>query len=474
MQTEANWIETDVLVIGSGGAGLQAALSARARDVDVLLISKTARDEPNCTVVTAGYLTYSTPQSADELFRQVVEVGGFLNNQQLVETFVRELPARMDALKTYGVELEVETGDDPTMPGYLKITKPGSERRGLAMTRPMRATAERLGVKFLDSTLCTSLRRGERGGWVVHAMDLSSATCVGVAAKAVVIATGGGAGAFERTDNPPGTTGDGIVLAFEAGAELVDLELVSFQFPRERLADLFRIETVPDPELLKKGAAHYFLGGIKINERAETSVPGLFAAGEATGGLFGAARLGGSAMGDIVVFGALAGEHAADYAACAEGPAIEELPVQSGWRRSGRIAPDTLAHRVRSHLWRYLGAMKDEAGLERARVALCAADEDWHKARVDSPEEFRVHLETRFGIKLGQLLTVASGQRRETRGCYWRMDYPDFDNDNCLHNVVLRRSGDGVAVETRPVVTTRTTQPTAPMVGAGCFGYLRK
>ena len=117
--------------------------------------------------------------------------------------------------------------------------------------------------------------------------------------------------------------------------------------------------------------------------------------------------------------------------------------------------------------------MKDNGSIEMARTALCRADEDLYRARVETIEDLWGYTEARFMLTLGQLLVLATEQRRETRGCYWRIDYPDFDNETCLHNIVLRKEDAGPVVETCPIVTTRMTEPTEPMVGAGCFGYLR-
>ena len=144
------------------------------------------------------------------------------------------------------------------------------------------------------------------------------------------------------------------------------------------------------------------------------------------------------------------------------------------WRREGVVAPELVGKRVREHLWRYLGTMKNSGSIDMARIALCRADEDLHRARVETIEDLRGYTEARFMLALGQLLTLVTEQRRETRGCYWRIDYPDFDNENCLHNIVLRRGVDGPVAQMLPIATTRMTEPTEPMVGAGCFGYLRR
>ncbi len=317
-------IRCDVLIVGAGAAGVMAALEAAREGAEVCVISKMPPRASNCTTRAFGDLTYSTDDTAEELFSQVVETGGFLNNQELVEVFAQEVPRALETLAELGVEFDEPKQGAPEMPGTVRWSYRGKDA-GLGMTETVHAAAEDLGARFFYEQMATRVLTDSERAIGLTTINLKEQELVVWQAKSLVIATGGGARAYPRTDNPPGATGDGMLLAYEAGAELVDLECISFGFPQERLDDLLRLSEAPHEPFLKLGHAHYFLGGIKIGASGETTLPGLYAAGEVAGGVFGAARLGGSALADTVVFGARAGRAAALASREAEMPSSNAL-----------------------------------------------------------------------------------------------------------------------------------------------------
>ncbi len=470
-------LRTDVLVLGAGAAGLRAALEAARAGARVTVVSKLGPDEPTCTVTAWGGLTYCPDDRREDLFRQVVETGGYLNDQRLVEVFVRETPERLRELAALGVSLDVLDGADAQRRlGLVKI--PGRGRTtGLGLTRPLRAAAEAAGVRFLDRVMVTRLVTGDQGTVGALAVRLADRAVLPLGARAVVAATGGGACLYGRTDNPPGATGDGIALAYEAGAELVDLECVSFVVPEARLPDLLGVREPPDEALLEIGAAHYFLGGVRIGPDCRTTVPGLFGAGEVTGGLFGAARLGGTALAETIVFGAIAGREAGRYARSREAAPIDPALVREEARRvealcGGRdLTPAQFAADMGRVLWRFAGTMKSGRTLRQAAEALGRLA-PVPALRVDSPAALRQALECPGMLTTARLIVAASLLREETRGCFWRVDFPRYDNERWVRNIVLWRTAGGPAHAVRPPAMTRLTRPTAPRVGAGCFSYL--
>jgi len=475
-------LQTEVLIVGTGGAGLRAAVEAAHAGVDVLVVSKMPRDELNCTIRTWGGFTYSTAQTEHELLRQVVETGGFLNNQRLVEVFAAEVARETDRLIELGVEFDepMRSNTHPdTMPCMQRLAARG-HTTGFGLTRPLRGAAEKMGVTFRDEVMIARLLTNEGRIAGAAVVDLDTMRMEFVSAKSVVLATGGGAGAYERTDNPPGATGDGIALAFRAGAELVDMECVSFQFPKQRLDEVLAVRQAPDEALLEKGAAHYFLGGIKINARCESTLPGLYAAGEVTGGLFGAARLGGAAMSDIVIFGARAGRYAAENAAAVQPvePDADQIAREKAWlaKVTEKVGanPETVGEQIREVMWRYCGTMKTEASIGTALAQLDAIAPEADRLHAGSGAELREAMETRNIVDVGRLVATASLLRRETRGCFWRIDYPKPDNENWIKNIVLARGADEIETRIEPAVFTCLTQPTVPRIGAGCFGYTER
>ena len=471
-------LHTEVLVLGTGGAGLRAALAARVAGAKVLVVSKMQADDPNCTAVAWGGTTYATSAHETELFRQVVHTGGFLSNQPLVEAFVHGVPESVANLVDCEVPLDIlDHADVEARLGVARV-RGGNGPRGFGMVRPLRRRAMAAGVGFLDDLMVASLL--VRDGRVTGALgvQLRDGTSVVITAKAVIIACGGGACLFERTDNPPGTTGDGIALAYHAGAELVDMELISFQFPTKRIAEAFAAPEVPAESLLSAGAAHYFLGGIAIDDRCRTGLAGLYAAGETTGGLFGAARLGGAAVAEVLVFGAIAGREAAAHAAATEACAPDEAQVREGRARvaalltgEGPTAEEVTA-RLGALMWRYCGAIKSRGALETGLRELEQLEAVRPTLRVGSPAELRGGLECLNLLTLARPILLASLMREETRGCFWRHDFPEPRNDQWLRNIHWRlEEGQGRSWIT-PAVMTRLTAPAPAPVGAGCFPYL--
>ncbi len=471
-------LQTDVLVLGTGGAGLRAALAARHRGAEVLVVSKMQAEDPNCTAVAWGGTTYATAAHQAELFRQVVHTGGFLSNQRLVETFVRGVPQSVVDLRDCGVPLDIL--DNAEVEGRLGVARVrgGAGPRGYGMVRPLRSGAAMVGVRFADELMIASLLVSDGRVTGAVGVELCEGRPVVITAKALVIACGGGAGLYERNDNPPGTTGDGIALAYDAGAELVDMELISFQYPAGRIAETFAAPAVPAEALLSVGAAHYFLGGIRIDERCRTSVAGLFAAGETAGGLFGAARLGGAAVADVLVFGAIAGREAAAHAAVTTAPEPDEARVRQARASlealgAGEgVAADEVATRLRAVMWRCCGPIKSRRSLETGLAELERLEALRPTLRVASTAGLRAGLECRSLLTIARPILLASLLREETRGCFWRHDFPEPRNAEWLKSIYWRQEHGVGRHAVRPTVMTRLTTPTAPRIGAGCFPYL--
>lgn len=477
---EEKKIVTDVLVIGGAGAGLMAALEARANGADVVLASKLPAGRSGCTLYNAGWITRATPASEDELFRQMVYTGGYLNNQRLVEVLIKDVVQTVQRLREYGVPMSEQEGSSPDMPGHYVLPRVPGKPRGHGMMNPMREKAEGMGVTILDNTPISALITADNAVVGATGFDLDARQFVSISAKSTVLATGGGAYAFERNNNPSGTTGDGFSLAYRAGAELVDMELVSFNLSRDMLEMLLSSKRKLPASFLDKGMAHYFMGGVKIDEGCNSSVEGLFAAGEVTGGIFGAARLGGSAMADIIVFGARAGCSAARRAKEMDTPELNTLQIDVEREKfenmvERNVVPALDIHtQLRSALWEYMGIAKTEETLKTGLEELSQIRKDVSNLRATNSDEIRAALEASHILDLGQIIATASLIRKETRGNYWRAEYPQPDNDNWIKNIVVYKAGEEIVTRIDPVVMTRLHAPTQPPIGQGCFNYFPK
>ncbi|MBD3291373.1 MAG: FAD-binding protein [Armatimonadia bacterium] len=466
-------IDCDVVVVGTGAAGLMAGLAAAQGDARVYVISKMPHRAPSPTTRAYGDVTWSTDETADELVRQVVETGAFLNDQPRVRRFADAVPSMLNHLRIIGARFDEPRPAGEGMPGTIRWSYRGVD------------AGEELIERFSDHSPGTHMWLFAATEVLVNDREVCGLAAIGLKARepvlfrcpCVILATGGGAAMFRRTDNPAGATGDGMVMAYEAGAELVDLELISFGYPRKRVPDVLARGEELREELLGLGHAHYFLGGVQVDENCQTSVRGLYAAGEVTGGLFGAGRLGGSALADCFVFGRAAGEAAA-FAAKGRGAEIPDDILGAAADRiegvlRGELAPESVHERVREIAWRGLGPVKTEASIHQTLDELEAMEEDLAFIGGAGREKMRLAVEARQMHSLAGLVARASLERKETRGCYWRADHPEPDPAQ-IRNTVLQKANGGCEVTSQPPVMTELTEPTEPRIGAGCFGYIER
>jgi succinate dehydrogenase/fumarate reductase flavoprotein subunit len=485
-------VDTDVLVIGGGGAGLLAAVEARKKGADVLIVCKKDTGKSGCTPFAVTNITRSTPESEQELFRQMVEVGGYLNNQAILDVFVREVADIVPALQQYGVPLTIADGThyhlqnyphgpQKNLPGIYNVIPGPGRPLSFNLTIPLLETAQKMGVEVLDNVLATRILVEDGRATGAVALNLKDARLLAISAKAVIIATGGSARIYERTDNPAGLTGDGFYLGFLAGAELINMELMAFN-PLKITPEVTAMikSGKPDEDLLRIGRAHYNLGGILVDTRAESTLKNLFAAGEVADGLMGAARLGGTALADAIVFGAIAGREAGARVASVQRNDIpleevtEEKERIGGLTAGSETSADELQKEVKSVMWKYAGMAKTEQSLSEARERLSRLKTVPLKVNPADASGIGQAVEAHLMACVGEMITVSSLQRRETRGQFWRLDYPSPDNANCFFNVVICRRGDEIETRRKNVVMTRLRTPSAqPLVGCGCFNYLK-
>ncbi|UCF98282.1 MAG: FAD-dependent oxidoreductase [Spirochaetaceae bacterium] len=485
-------IDTEVLVIGGGGAGLIAAVEARKKGAEVLILCKKDTGKSGCTPYAVTNLTYSTPDSEQELFRQMVEVGGYLNNQKILDVFVREVADTIPGLKQYGVPLTIADGShyhlenypngpQKNLPGIYNVVPGPGRPLSFNLTLPLLETAQKLGVEVLDHVLATRILVTEGCAVGAIALNLKTGQLLVISAKAVIIATGGCARIYERSDNPVGLTGDGFYLGFQAGADLVNMEFMAFNPLKitPQVIDMIK-SGKPNEELMGVGRAHYSLGGILVDTRAESTLKNLFAAGEVADGLLGAARLGATALADAIVFGTIAGREAGTRVTRVSRNDVllkdvaEERERIEGLSQGGEASSAELQKEVKSVMWRYAGMAKNEQSLSEAHEKLTQLKAIQMKVSSDIPSEIGQAIEAHLMACVGEMIVVSSLQRRETRGQFWRLDYPLSDNVNCLFNVVISRHGDVIETRRKNVVMTRMRTPSVqPLVGCGCFNYLK-
>ena len=468
-------LTTDVLVLGGGGAGLRAALEARRAGVDVVLVSKQPAGGTSCTAHGAGYFTWCAEAARDELRRQMLVIGGCVNDPAMLDAFLADVPTRIPELTELGVALTREE----VVPGlgYWRTAAGEGRHPGYGLTAPLRQAADAAGVRTIDGAAAVRLLAdaGAVAGAAVY--EPGADRLLGIGAKATVLATGGGAALWKRSDNPRGTTGDGFALALEAGAALTHMEFVSFHCP-----DLAAVlsGSADREDTLARGSAHYFLGGVATDPDGHTTVDGLLAAGEVANGPHGAARLGGGAFAEIIVFGARAGAAAARRARAVASPALpdraldDEAARLARYRASHGPSPARLRRRLADTMWLHAGLLKDRASLGRAAGQLEALVGECERAAATSPDDVLVAEQTRLSCLTGLEVMGASQWREESRGAFWRTDHPAPDNARWLVRRTVRIREGRREVDVAAIARPAGIGLAEPKIGAGCFGYLRR
>jgi fumarate reductase flavoprotein subunit len=213
--------------------------------------------------------------------------------------------------------------------------------------------------------------------------------------------------------------------------------------------------------------AHYMMGGVVFAPDGSTALPGLFAAGEDTGGVHGANRLGGNGVANSTVFGGLAGAAMARWAlregfAAPDAAAIDAAAAAAlapFARPPVPLAP--LREELETLMWDHAGILRDAASLARAEAGLAALAAQLEAAGIpDGSRGFDLTwadwLNLRSLIRVSQAIVLAAAAREESRGAHWREDFPATRPAAAgLAATVVRQAGDGLETDWRPVAFTR-------------------
>ncbi|PYS68640.1 MAG: fumarate reductase/succinate dehydrogenase flavoprotein subunit, partial [Acidobacteria bacterium] len=228
--------EHDVLIIGAGGAGLRAAIEALARGASVGVVCKSLLGKAHTVMAEGGIAAaMANVDRADDWrthFRDTMRGGKFLNNWRMAQIHAQEAPERVSELEEWGALFD-RTADGNILQrafgghSFKRLCHVG-DRTGLEMIRTLQDRGVHLGIDvYMECAITCLLKDDERiagafGYW------RENGRFVVFKAKSVVIATGGIGKAWRITSNSWEYTGDGMALAYDAGAELMDMEFVQF------------------------------------------------------------------------------------------------------------------------------------------------------------------------------------------------------------------------------------------------------
>jgi succinate dehydrogenase / fumarate reductase flavoprotein subunit len=549
--------EHDVLIIGAGGAGLRAAIEALAHGVSVGVVCKSLLGKAHTVMaeggIAAAMANVDTNDDWRTHFRDTMRGGKFLNNWRMAQLHAQEAPDRVRELEQWGALFDrTENGNilQRAFGGhtYKRLCHVG-DRTGLEMIRTLQDRGVSMGFDvYMECTVTRLLKDGDRiagafGYW------REQGRFVVFKAKSIVIATGGIGKAWPVTSNSWEYTGDGMALAYDAGAELMDMEFVQFHptgmvWPpgvqgilvteavrgeggilRNRLGERFmekydpkrmelstrdvvarsiytevregrgtehggayldishkpaeyvkrklpsmyhQFKELADVDITKGPmevgpTCHYMMGGIRVDaETAASTVPGLFAAGEAAAGLHGANRLGGNSLSDLLVFGRRAGAAAAEHARKANAVSIDEQQIQSAehemleaFERSGGESPYQVHRDLQKAMQAKVGIFRVEEDLQQALQELQALKARAMKVSVEGSRMFNPgwHLakDLKSMICVSEAVTRSAIARKESRGAHSRIDFPDYSPVWERQNNIIKRDGEAMTLEQHPV-----------------------
>ncbi|MBM4237616.1 MAG: FAD-binding protein, partial [Euryarchaeota archaeon] len=210
-------IETDVLVIGNGGAGLRAAIEASKANLEVLIVARTLPGKAHTTMAEGGInaaLGNRDPtDSIEEHFRDTVVEGVYLNDQRLVEILVNEIPDRIYDLEEFGAVFDrTPEGKIAQRPfggqSHPRTCYVGDET-GHEIIMALTEEARRRDLPHMDEVIITRLLSVGRRCVGAFGIDMKTGDYLVFRAKATVLATGGGGRVYQVTSNPEEATGDG-------------------------------------------------------------------------------------------------------------------------------------------------------------------------------------------------------------------------------------------------------------------------
>ncbi len=235
---ERETYHTDVLVIGSGGAGCRAAIEARNQGCDVIIVSKGLSFKSGCTTLAEGgynaaFAYVDEKDSTEAHFQDTLQGGGHLNDKKLARILVEEAPARLNELEGFGALFDrQESGllnQRPFGGQTYRRTCFQGDRTGHEMMTALKEEVIREDIQTVEEVMITSLLWDEKGRVAgACGFSLQNTDLMVFESSSTILATGGAGWLYPVTSNALQKTGDGYALAYRAGADLLDMEQVQF------------------------------------------------------------------------------------------------------------------------------------------------------------------------------------------------------------------------------------------------------
>ncbi|RXT07207.1 FAD-binding protein [Ammoniphilus sp. CFH 90114] len=556
-------VQCDILILGSGGAGLFAAHHAYDLNpkLKIIVAAKGLVGKSGCTrMVQGGYNVVLHPNDSVELhFKDTLKGGGMINNQELAWTLVSDAPKRI-------LELETRMGcffdRNPDGTVHQKAfagqsfdrTVHRGDLTGIEIINRLRDQLyAKEGVIAWDEVRAVELLYNDDNQAIAGCLMLNLRTgqFIVVEALAVIVGTGGGASMYKIAAPSLEKAADGMAIAYRAGAEFVDMEMMQFH-PTGLLAENSRMNggvleeglrgagghlynslgerfmANYDPERMERSTrdrvaraaymeimagrgtrldgvlisvahlgrknvlrmfpgmvdrckdvgkdlsvepvevsptGHFHMGGVRINKDCFSGIPGLFVSGEDAGGIHGANRLGGNGVADSTVFGARAGDAAAEYVTQIKRQKVSESQVNrfvqeilQPFNNETGENPFDLRKELGKLMWEKVGLVRNGQDLKIAIDRLEEMAERVSHCKVSGGKAYNLAwhevLNVKNMVEIGRMIALAAYTRNESRGSHYRSDYAITDNENWYKNIYMTQNGAKPAMKIEEVQFT--------------------
>ncbi|MDQ0920203.1 FAD-binding protein [Paenibacillus sp. V4I5] len=556
-------VQCDILILGSGGAGLFAAHHAYDSNskLKIIVAAKGLVGKSGCTrMVQGGYNVVLNPNdSIDMHFKDTLKGGGMINNQELAWTLVSDAPKRIRELETkMGCFFDRNPDGTVHQKAFAGQSFDRTVHRGdLTGIEIINRLRDQLYAK--ESVICWDEVRAVEllyndnlsaiAGCLM--LNLRNGKFIVVESLAVIIGTGGGASMYKIAAPSLEKAADGMAMAYRAGANFIDMEMMQFH-PTGLLAENSRLNGGVleeglrgagghlynslgerfmqnyDPEKMERSTrdrvaraaymeimagrgtrlggiqvsvahlgrenvlrmfpgmvdrckdvgrdlsmepvdvsptGHFHMGGVTIDKDCFSGIPGLFVAGEDAGGIHGSNRLGGNGVADSTVFGARAGDAAAEYVTTVKRQQVSESQVDQfvhqliqPFKREKGENPFQLRKEVSDLMWEKVGLVRNGPNLKAAIEKLAEYAERVNQISVAGVRDYNLAwhevLNVKNIVQIGQMIAIASYSRTESRGSHYRTDCPVTDNVNWYKNIFIKQGQKGPETEIHPVEFT--------------------
>ena len=581
MRINLVWKQYDVLVVGSGGAGSNAAETASEMGASVLVVAKDPLSASD-TKISEGIATVRASGSEDDtedtLSENLLLAGGDLPDANITSAFARDSQTAYDKVRANGLRPKISAitkNPDPLplpMGGHTKRRSIGHKNSGVAFGHAnWNSIVKDTKIDYKEDCwlvdIITENNKDDTKS-IVGALiyDAQRGELLAVVCASIVVASGGLSTIyFPKTDTMRGNTGDSYAIAARAGAELVDMEQIQFlpfcltsppafegllggepvtasylgvlrDKNKKVILDGVYLRTraecsaaimkaVEDGRGTKNGgayldmtankrapksgvyfmnflkgslpsaynnvrqamskseaqcedlwevrpSAHYMMGGIRVDENCRSiggskglkndGILGLFAAGQAMGGLFGANRLGSTSLTEGAVFGQRAGKNAAHHARNISGmnPLNKKLFMEKAKKvnsligQKGHLHASRIKLSVQKKCWENLGPIRDEARLNKTKLFISKTRKKLKNVKISNSTKWNQglieYLELENMIDTAELMAIAALERNGSLGGHVRADCPNISLFSKPYSTIVRFVNNGVNVTRLP------------------------